>query len=97
MPAYYDEKTKTWFCKFYYTDYTGARKQKKKRGFPLKRDAQEWERTFLEKQHGSPDMTYQALYDIYIEEMGIGSDRALTIQKGLYLKTVSCPTSKRSL
>ena len=29
MPAYYDESTKTWFCKFYYTDYTGAKKQKK--------------------------------------------------------------------
>ena len=69
MPAYYDEKTKTWFCKFYYTDYTGARKQKKKRGFPLKRDAQEWERAFLERQQGTPDMTFQALYDIYIEDM----------------------------
>ncbi len=33
MPSYYDESTKTWFCKFYYSDYTGAKKQKKKRGF----------------------------------------------------------------
>lgn len=69
MPAYYDEKTKTWFCKFYYTDYTGARKQKKKRGFPLKRDAQEWERAFLERQQGTPGMTFQSLYDIYMEDM----------------------------
>lgn len=64
MPAYYDEKTKTWFCKFYYTDYTGVRKQKKKRGFKLQREAKEWERAFLEKQQGTPDMTFQALYDI---------------------------------
>ncbi|MCI9547528.1 MAG: site-specific integrase [Lachnospiraceae bacterium] len=69
MPAYYDEKTKTWFCKFYYTDYTGAKKQKKKRGFKLQREAKEWERAFLEKQQGSPDMTFQALYDIYMEDM----------------------------
>lgn len=69
MPAYYDEKTKSWFCKFYYTDYTGARKQKKKRGFSLKREAQDWERAFLEKQQGTPDMTFQALYDIYMEDM----------------------------
>lgn len=69
MPAYYDEKTKKWFCKFYYTDYTGVRKQKKKRGFSLKREALEWERAFLEKQQGSPDMTFQALYDIYMEDM----------------------------
>ena len=26
----YDKKTKTWFCKFYYTDYKGEKKQKKK-------------------------------------------------------------------
>lgn len=70
MPAYYDEKTKTWFCKFYYTDYTGVRRQKKKRGFKLQREAKEWERAFLEKQQGTPDMTFQALYDIYMEDMG---------------------------
>lgn len=69
MPAYYDEKTKTWFCKFYYTDYTGAKRQKKKRGFKLQREAKEWERAFLEKQQGTPDMIFQALYDIYMEDM----------------------------
>ena len=69
MPAYYDEKTKKWFCKFYYVDYTGTRKQKKKRGFSLKREAMEWERNFLERQQGTPDMTFQALYDIYTEDM----------------------------
>ena len=47
MPSYYDENTKTWFCKFYYQDYTGTRRQKKKRGFKLQRDAKEWERSFL--------------------------------------------------
>ncbi len=69
MPSYYDEKTKTWYCKFYYTDYTGAKKQKKKRGFKLQREAKEWERTFLERQQGTPDMSFQSLYDIYIEDM----------------------------
>ena len=69
MPAYYDESTKTWFCKFYYTDYTGAKKQKKKRGFKLQREAKEWERAFLERLQGTPDMTFQALYDLYIEDM----------------------------
>ncbi len=68
MPAYYDEQTKTWYCKFYYTDYTGTRKQKKKRGFKLQREAREWERAFLERLQGTPDMTFQALYDIYIED-----------------------------
>ena len=48
MPAYYDEKTKSWNCKFYYTDYTGTKKQKLKRGFKLQREAKEYERNFLE-------------------------------------------------
>ena len=69
MPAYYDESSKTWFCKFYYTDYTGTKKQKKKRGFKLQREAKEWERAFLERLQGTPDMTFQALYDLYIEDM----------------------------
>lgn len=69
MPAYYDESAKTWFCKFYYTDYTGTKKQKKKRGFKLQREAKEWERNFLERLQGTPDMTFQALYDIYMEDM----------------------------
>ncbi len=69
MPAYYDESTKTWFCKFYYTDYTGAKKQKKKRGFKLQREAKEWERAFLERLQGTPDMTFLALYDLYVADM----------------------------
>lgn len=69
MPSYYDEKTKTWYCKFYYTDYTGARKQKKKRGFKLQREAKEWERSYLERMQGTPDMTFQSLYEIYIDDM----------------------------
>ena len=69
MPAYYDEKTKSWYCKFYYTDYTGTKKQKKKRGFKLQREAKEYERSFLEHLQGTPDMTFQALYDIYIEDI----------------------------
>lgn len=35
MPVYKDEKTNTWYCKFYYTDYTGTKKQKLKRGFAM--------------------------------------------------------------
>lgn len=47
MPSYYDEKTKNWYWKFYYTDYTGSKKQKLKRDFKLQREAKEWECAFL--------------------------------------------------
>lgn len=69
MPIYKDEARGTWYVKCYYTDYTGTRKQKKKRGFKLQREAKEWERSFLEQQQGTPDMTFQALYALYMEDM----------------------------
>ncbi|MCD8231464.1 MAG: site-specific integrase [Clostridiales bacterium] len=68
MPAYKDEETGKWYCKFYYTDYTGKKKQKKKRGFELKRDAQEWERDFLAKQAAEPTMKFYTLADLYLED-----------------------------
>lgn len=68
MPSYYDENQKTWYCKFYYTDWTGQRKQKLKRGFPRQRDAKDWERNFLEKQQGSPDMAFKSLCELYLED-----------------------------
>ena len=66
MPAYYDEKTKSWYCKFY---YTGTRKQKKKRGFKLQREAKEWERNFLETQQADLSMTFANFVKIYNEDM----------------------------
>ncbi|HIT59646.1 MAG TPA: site-specific integrase [Candidatus Fimousia stercorigallinarum] len=69
MPTYKDKKTGLWFCKFYYTDYTGKRKQKKKMGFKLQREAKEWEQNFLQSKQGSMDMTVQAFADIYLEDM----------------------------
>lgn len=69
MPSYYDENTKTWFCKFYYQDYTGARKQKKKRGFKRQKDAKEWERDFLNKKTSSLSMTFKEFSSLYFSDM----------------------------
>ncbi len=69
MPSYYDESTKTWFCKFYYTDYTRTKKQKKKRGFKLQREAKEWERIFLETQQADLSMSFENFVSIYNEDM----------------------------
>lgn len=68
MPAFKDEKTGKWYCKFYYTDWTGTRKQKCKRGFKLQREAKDWERNFLEQQAGTPEMTFAALWELYLED-----------------------------
>ena len=47
MPAYKDNKTGKWFCKFYYTDWQGTNRQKRKRGFATKKEALAYERNFL--------------------------------------------------
>lgn len=69
MPAYKDETTNSWYTKFYYTDWTGTKKQKKKRGFSTKREAAAWERDFLDKQTASPNMTFKSLTALYFEDM----------------------------
>lgn len=69
MPTYFNEKSQTWYCKFYYRDYRGRRCQKKKSGFRLQREAQEWERAFIRRYEGRPDMTFSDLYELYAEDM----------------------------
>lgn len=69
MPTYYDKKAHTWFCKFYYTDSQGMRRQKKKRGFKRQRDAKAWERSFLSSDTHPAEMTFQELTDIYLLDM----------------------------
>ena len=69
MPVYKDEERNSWFVRCYYTDIHGKRKQAFKRGFKLQRDAKNWGNDFLKQIHGSSDMTFQSLYDIYIKDM----------------------------
>ena len=69
MPANYDEKAGSWTAQFYYTDYTGTRKKKFKRGFKLKKDALEWERVFLEKQQADINMSFKSFVELYFEDM----------------------------
>ena len=67
MPAYFDEKTKTWYCKFYYENWQGQKRQKMKRGFKLQREAKGGERKFLEQFARNPDISFQSLYERYKE------------------------------
>lgn len=63
MPTYKDEKTGKYYCKFYYVNWQGERKQKLKRGFDRQRDAKEWERVFLEQFARNPDISFESLYE----------------------------------
>lgn len=68
MPVYKKEQTGTWFCKFCYTDWNGIRKQKKKEGFKTKKEAQDFERDFLNKAASSCDMRFSCMAQLYLED-----------------------------
>lgn len=68
MPVYKNETKNTYYTSFYYTDWTGAKKKKKKEGFKTKREAKEFERNFLETAQANPNMTFRALHELYMED-----------------------------
>ena len=68
MPVYKDEKTNTWYSKFRYKDWTGKTRDKMKRGFITKRDAQKWENNFKVCLAGNLDMSFGEFVKIYKEE-----------------------------
>ena len=69
MPAYKDEKQNTWYTAFYFTDWQGKRTKKMKRGFATKKEAQEWERVFLQQKTQDLDMPFSAFYELYKNDM----------------------------
>ena len=91
MPAYKDETTGKWFAKFYYTNWQGIKKQKWKRGFATKKEALGFERDFLEKQSANPDMTFQNLYEIYMEDMAARLKQSTLLTKKAVLQTHILP------
>lgn len=69
MPAYRDKRRGTWFASFYYTDWQGHRKLKKKRGFETKRDAKAFEEEFLRQSSRTCNMSFASMVEIYLEDM----------------------------
>lgn len=91
MPVYQDDKTKNWYVKCYYTDYTGTKRQRKKRGFKLQREAKEWERNFLETQQADLTMTFENFVKIYNEDMKHRLREHTYIQKQYIINTKLLP------
>lgn len=58
-----------WVAKFRYTDYTGSVKQKKKQGFKTKKEALEFEKSFLDKASANSDMLFSSLISHYFEHI----------------------------
>lgn len=68
MAAYKDKMRNTWFCQFYYTDWQGNRKQKKKRGFRTKREALEWESQYKQSISSDMEMTVADFVETYFRD-----------------------------
>lgn len=68
MPAYKEEGG-SWSCKFRYTNAAGEKKQKHKRGFLRKKDAEIWEKDFKDKYMKSPDIPFEAFAEKYMEDL----------------------------
>ncbi len=71
MPVYkyLNTKGKTkWFATFYYYDWTGKLRRKVKRSFATRKDAQEFERHFLDAEKETPDMLFSSLVENYFND-----------------------------
>ncbi|MEA4947157.1 MAG: site-specific integrase [Oscillospiraceae bacterium] len=69
MPAYKDQMKGTWFASFYFTNWKGEKQKKLKRGFQTKKEAQAWEREFLQQKAADMDMTFESFVEIYTSDM----------------------------
>ncbi len=59
---------KRYYCAFYYTDYTGERKKKKKEGFTSSAAAKQFEKDFIDQHNGSSDILFKNLVENYLAD-----------------------------
>lgn len=81
MPSYKDDRNKkriTWYSTFYYKDWTGVHRRKKKCGFKTKREADEYERNFLSGPTTNTDILFPKLYQLYMDDIK-GKIKASTV------------------
>lgn len=69
MTVIKNTKTNMYEVRTYYKDLMGERKQKTKRGFKRKCDAQEWERQFKMKQDTDLNMSFGSFVKLYLADI----------------------------
>ena len=69
MPVFKNEDNGTWYVMARYVNWKGERKQKCKRGFATKREAQEWDRMFKLQTSSDLDMSFEAFTELYINDV----------------------------
>ena len=69
MGVFKNKENGTWLVQLRYTDWQGERKQKMKRGFATKREAQAWEREFLMQKQSDVNMTFESFAQLYEKDV----------------------------
>ncbi len=69
MPVFKNESNGTWYVMARYVNWKGERKQKCKRGFAAKKEAQEWECKFQLQNAADLDMTFEAFTELYANDV----------------------------
>ena len=69
MAVYKDKDRSTWYTSFHYRDWTGKYLRKMKRGFTSKKEALEWEASFLREKAATMDMTFKEFCEVYEKDV----------------------------
>lgn len=69
MPIFKNEDNGTLYVMARYVNWKGKRKQKYKRGFATKKEAQEWERMFLLQTSSDLDVSFEAFTERYVNDI----------------------------
>ena len=72
-------------------ELAGNQETEVEKGFATKKEALGFERDFLEKQSANPDMTFQNLYEIYMEDMAARLKQSTLLTKKAVLQTHILP------
>ena len=68
MPVYKDNARRSWYCQFYYEDWTGKRRKKYKRGFRTKKEVQDYESEYKRMAGSDMDMTVASFAEVYFND-----------------------------
>ena len=91
MPVYKDEQRGTWYFKCNYRDWQGETRTKLKRGFATKREAQQGEREFLDKQSGNMNMKLANFVEVYFNDKGTRLKERSIMTKRTLIETKIIP------
>ena len=91
MLVYKDEQRGTWYFKCNYRDWQGETRTKLKRGFATKREAQQGEREFLDKQSGNMNMKLAAFVEVYFNDKGMRLKERSIMTKRTLIETKIIP------